>query len=144
MALLVYEDGLSTQRNVFEENQIVDMVLEIWRKGLPSRPDFVKFFSDGVGVVIPHRAQCTAIRKHLISEFKTILPAGSYSDTEIKNTITSAVDTVERFQGQQKDIIIAGYVLGNEDAIDNEEAFIYDSCRLNVVISRARYKASKW
>lgn len=141
MALLVYEDGLSTQRNVFEENQIVDMVLEIWRKGLPSRPDFVKFFSDGVGVVIPHRAQCTAIRKHLISEFKKILPAGSYSDTEIKNTITSAVDTVERFQGQQKDIIIAGYVLGNEDAIDNEEAFIYDSCRLNVVISRARYKA---
>ena len=92
-------------------------------------------------LVIPHRAQCTAIKNRLISEFRRLLPPGSYTDAEIIETISSAVDTVERFQGQQKDIIIAGYVLGNEDAIGNEEAFIYDPCRLNVVISRARYKA---
>lgn len=141
LALLVYEDGLSTQKNAFEEQQIVDFVLEIWRKGISSRPDFKKFFSDGVGIVIPHRAQCTAIKNRLISEFRRLLPPGSYTDAEIIETISSAVDTVERFQGQQKDIIIAGYVLGNEDAIGNEEAFIYDPCRLNVVISRARYKA---
>ena len=117
------------------------MVLELWRKGLTSHPDFKKFFEKGVGIVIPHRAQCTAIRKRLITEFKRILQTGSYSPAEIKKVINASVDTVERFQGQQRDIILAGYVLGNEDAISDEETFIYDSCRLNVVISRARYKA---
>lgn len=141
LSLMVYSDGLSSQRNSFEETQIVNVVLELWRKGLTSHPDFEKFFEKGVGIVIPHRAQCTAIRKRLITEFKRILPTGSYSPAEIKKVINASVDTVERFQGQQRDIILAGYVLGNEDAISDEETFIYDSCRLNVVISRARYKA---
>lgn len=141
IVLLEYDDGLSSQRNNFEMEKIGELVLEVWKKEFKRFPgDFRKFFEEGLGIVVPHTAQRTAVRKRLYDEFRAILPSG-YSDSEIRTTINGAVDTVERFQGQERDLIIAGYVLGNEDAISNEEAFIYDKCRLNVIISRAKYKA---
>ena len=140
MILLEYDDGLSSQKNSFEMEEIAKIVKEVWSYGFKRFPgDFRKFFDEGVGIVVPHTAQRTAVRKKLYDEFRRMLPLG-YTDTEIRTTINSAVDTVERFQGQERDLIIAGYVLGNEDAISNEETFIYDNCRLNVIISRAKYK----
>ncbi|WP_455534837.1 DEAD/DEAH box helicase [Roseburia inulinivorans] len=141
IALLEYDDGLSSQKNNFEIDKVTEMVLEVWNCGIRRfGNDFRKFFEEGVGIVIPHTAQRTAIRKKLFDMFKVIL-LGSYNDSEIKAIINGAVDTVERFQGQERDLIISGYVLGNDDAISAEEAFIYDKCRLNVIISRAKYKA---
>ena len=141
IVLLEYDDGISSQKNNFEVDRITELVIEVWKYGFRRFPgDFRKFFEEGLGIVVPHTAQRTAVRKRLFDEFRAVLPSG-YSDTEIQTTINSAVDTVERFQGQERDLIIAGYVLGNEDAISNEEAFIYDNCRLNVIVSRAKYKA---
>ncbi|MGN6712624.1 AAA domain-containing protein [Anaerocolumna jejuensis] len=129
-----------SQKNDFEMEQLCGYVLEVWKCEVAKYArDFRNFFSDGI--VVPHRAQRTAIRKKLFGEFKRNLPSGLYTDAEIRETINGAVDTVERFQGQKRDLIISGYVLGNEDAIGNEESFIYDKCRLKVIISRAKYKA---
>ena len=52
----------------------------------------------------------------------------------------SSVDTVEKYQGQQREIMICSYILGDRDIIKEEEEFIYNSNRLNVVVSRARFK----
>lgn len=142
LALLVYDDGLSTQRNEFEINQICSYVQKIWECGLADVGDgLIKFFASGVGIVVPHTAQRTAVRKRLFDTFREILPAEKYSDQTIRDATFGAVDTVERFQGQERDIILAGYVVGNKDTITNEEEFIYDRCRMNVIISRAKYKA---
>ena len=142
LALLVYDDGLSSQRNEFEIQQICSYAKKIWECQLTDvSGDFKKFFTSGLGIVVPHTAQRAAIQKRLFNEFKSILSGEDYSEKEIRETINAAVDTVERFQGQERDIILAGYVVGNEDAIAKEEKFIYDKCRLNVIISRAKYKA---
>ena len=54
--------------------------------------------------------------------------------------IRDAVDTVERFQGQQRDVIIASYTLGDPDQIAEEEEFLMSLNRFNVIASRARAK----
>lgn len=53
-------------------------------------------------------------------------------------TIWNAVDTVERFQGQQRDVIMASFGIGDTDLIRSEDEFLYSLNRFNVMASRAR------
>jgi hypothetical protein len=85
-----------------------------------------EFWAKGVGVVTPHRAQQGLITSRL----QTLFPGAA----------RSAVDTVERFQGQQREVIIASFAIGDVDAIRNEEEFLYSLERFNVMASRARSK----
>lgn len=54
--------------------------------------------------------------------------------------IRSAVDTVERFQGQQRDVIVASFGIGDPDIVSTEDEFLYNLNRFNVLTSRARVK----
>ena len=54
--------------------------------------------------------------------------------------IRAAVDTVERFQGQQRQIIFASFGLGDPDMIQSEDEFLYSLNRFNVLASRAQAK----
>jgi DNA replication ATP-dependent helicase Dna2 len=54
--------------------------------------------------------------------------------------IRSAVDTVERFQGQERDVIIATFALGDPDMVSAEDGFLMSLNRFNVLASRARAK----
>lgn len=54
--------------------------------------------------------------------------------------IRNAVNTVERFQGQQRDVIIASFGIGDPDIIRSEDEFLYSLNRFNVLTSRARAK----
>jgi superfamily I DNA and/or RNA helicase len=50
------------------------------------------------------------------------------------------VDTVERFQGQQRDVIIASFALDDPDAIGDADEFLMSLKRFNVMVARARAK----
>jgi DNA replication ATP-dependent helicase Dna2 len=94
--------------------------------------DDLGFWSRGVGIVTPHRAQQGLIIARLQHAFG--------ADGELSRAIRGAVDTVERFQGQQRDVIIASFALGDPDAIRDEEEFLLSLNRFNVMASRARAK----
>lgn len=77
---------------------------------------------DSIGVVAPYRAQCNAIRSGL---------AAALGD-ELARLIE--VDTVERFQGREKDAILVSLVCREWND------FVMDPRRLNVTLTRARTK----
>ncbi|TVT39608.1 AAA family ATPase [Hymenobacter setariae] len=88
------------------------------------------FWEKAVGIVTPHRAQMSRI----VTRLQEIFPADE------PDKIRSAVDTVERFQGQERAVIIASFGIGDPDLISNEDEFLYSLRRINVLASRARAK----
>jgi hypothetical protein len=78
---------------------------------------------DGLGVVVPHRAQRAALK----DLFPQLASAG-------------AIDTVERFQGGERDLIIVSATASDPEFVLAEARFLLNPNRLNVALSRPRKK----
>lgn len=143
----IYDDDVSSQANPFEVDAVATLIwLLFGRLGnnllgelspdglcvLPSGTvaDPKHFWTRSVGVVTPHRAQMGKIVARLQDVFSGH-PA---------HHIRGAVDTVERFQGQQRDVIIASFGVGDPELIQAEDEFLFNLRRFNVLASRARAK----
>lgn len=87
-----------------------------------------EFWEHRLGIVTPHRAQMSQIRNLLLGR------AG------IPMIPKPVVDTVDRFQGQERDMIIASYAVADRDFVALEEDFILSPRRFNVTLTRARSK----
>ena len=93
--------------NVAEVDAVEELVRRYQRDyGVPAK---------AIGVVSPFRAQVVLLRKRLL-------------DTEV------TIDTIERFQGGERDIMILSFVRSRGGA------FVFDDRRFNVAITRARRK----
>jgi len=143
----VYPEGRSSQWNEFEAQAIAAMCW-LLASGLAGQLDHERssagverptsnalyspdgFWSKGVGIVTPHRAQQALV----VSRLQAVFPQSQHE------WIRTAVDTVERFQGQQRDAIFASFALGDPDAISDEDEFLLSMNRFNVMASRARAK----
>jgi hypothetical protein len=75
----------------------------------------------GLGIVVPHNAQKAALRQ--------ALPA-----------LDGAIDTVERFQGGEREVIIVSATASDPEYILAEASFLLDDRRLNVALSRPKRK----
>lgn len=76
-----------------------------------------------VGVITPFRAQMATIRKHLGPEYNDLM-----------------VDTVERYQGSERDVIIISYALSSPVQLQSVSSFGPGEVdrKLNVALSRAK------
>ena len=86
------------------------------------------FSADTVGVITPWRAQIATIKNEI-------------TDSEILKNVT--IDTVERFQGGEKDIIIASMAVFNPKQMSMIQSYDLSGKvdrKLNVLLSRAREK----
>jgi DNA replication ATP-dependent helicase Dna2 len=146
----VYDDGISGQRNLFEAQTVssltfllngmiadqlrneVDPVSNRLKTPGTSPYGQVEFWEKAIGIVTPHRAQQGLIASDLQALFGT--------GRAVSDAIRNAVDTVERFQGQERDVIIASFAVGDPDQIGDEEEFLLSLNRFNVMASRARAK----
>jgi superfamily I DNA and/or RNA helicase len=79
----------------------------------------------GVFIVSPHHVQIAAIRKAI-------------ARNGLKNPF---VDTVEKMQGQEAEVVLISYGVSDPEFALREAKFIYGRNRLNVAITRARCKA---
>ena len=138
LAAVIHTDRFSSQRNQEEADLVAGLVLSLFDAGMMDIDQGnrvalspVDFFRKGVGVVTPHRAQQAAVFERLATAL-----AGRVDENEI----FAAVDTVERFQGQEKTVMIASFGLGDKDQIAAEEVFLFNLNRFNVTASRAKAK----
>ncbi|MBJ7533299.1 AAA family ATPase [Rhodomicrobium vannielii ATCC 17100] len=82
------------------------------------------FWSDIAAVVSPHRSQNAAIRSKLPAALKT----------------NAFVETVDRIQGKERDVVILSYCVADPEFALAEAEFIFSPERLNVASTRARTK----
>ncbi|MCA1620855.1 MAG: AAA family ATPase [Acidobacteria bacterium] len=75
----------------------------------------------GLGVVVPHRAQ-----KALLA---SLLPE-----------LADSIDTVERFQGGERDLVIVSATVSDREFAESESDFLLEPRRLTVAVSRPRRK----
>jgi superfamily I DNA and/or RNA helicase len=136
---LIHDDVVSSQANEFEARIVAGIAYCIRHvMSQEASTDFLghfpftdeSFFKDGVGIVTPHKAQKALV----VQELRTLFP-----DVDPK-LVFEAVDTVERFQGGQRQTIIVSFGIGDVDVIQGEEEFLLQMERTNVAVSRAKSK----
>jgi DNA replication ATP-dependent helicase Dna2 len=85
------------------------------------------FVSHALAVIAPHRAQNSAI----LAAIRALgLPDSS----------VPVVDTVERMQGNEREMVIVSYGVADREYAEAEAEFLLDPHRFNVSITRARSK----
>lgn len=121
MVAVVTPPGEAIRLNVEEADWVVNLLAELVERGVK--------LAD-IGVVTPYRHQARAMRQQLYRrpEFAAHDPG------------SCTVDTVERMQGQERDVIICTMTASNPAYIANQSAFLYQRERLNVTVTRARTK----
>jgi AAA domain len=137
---LLHEDDLASQSNEVEARIVASLIWclrQVVSKDLDGRPQAThtapsatEFWKDVVGIVTPHRAQRAAV----VSELRSLFP----NDNPLE--IADAVDTVEKFQGDERHVIVVSFAVGDPDVVAGEEAFLMQLERTNVAISRAMAK----
>lgn len=124
LVVVVHDEAASQTINRFELGLVSPILRALaGRHGLDAH--------DGLGVVVPHRAQRAALKAALPELMAALLDGGLDE---------SAVDTVERFQGGERSAILVSATESDRDYLRAAGAFLLDPRRLNVALSRAKRK----
>ena len=92
-------------------------------------PSSLYFAAEGFAVLSPHRAQNAAIRAALAGY-------GFGAD----GRPMPLVDTVDKLQGQERDVVVVSYGVADEEYAEAEAEFLLSSHRFNVATTRPRRK----
>jgi DNA replication ATP-dependent helicase Dna2 len=110
----------TTVRSYREADVVVDLLLVLLRAGLKPLE---------IGVIAPYRAQGREIRNRL---------GRIITDRTVRRALV--VDTVERMQGQEREVIIFSMTTSSPRFAADLAAFYFQPERLNVTITRPRTK----
>jgi superfamily I DNA and/or RNA helicase len=127
IVVVVHDEAESLHRNELEQ-RLIAPVLE----ALADPSTYHLGVEHGLGVVVPHRAQRAALQEAIpqLTELDPVTGA-------IKR---SAVDTVERFQGDERNVIMVGATESDPQYLLLSSEFLLDPRRLTVALSRAKNK----
>ncbi|HEX2076878.1 MAG TPA: AAA domain-containing protein [Longimicrobium sp.] len=126
-----YEGVRATARNAVEAS-LVARIARLARAGMVDpatgeRYTAEAFRSHGLAVISPHRAQNSAILGELV--------AGGWPREELP-----VVDTVERMQGNERELVLVSYAVADREYAEREAEFLLNPNRFNVSITRPRSK----
>ncbi len=117
----VKEDGsrqITVKSNQSEAQAVYEIVRGLLARGIEPRE---------IGIIAPYRAQVACLRHRL------------FRDTEEQKMEGIAVDTVDRFQGGERSVMIISFTTSREPQGDLRN-FLTNANRLNVALTRAQRK----
>lgn len=89
---------------------------------------------EDLAIISPHRAHNEAIRERVLAQ----IGSDVLMQSRVKERLV--IDTVERLQGQEREVIIFSLCASDRDYAINRAQFLYSPNRLNVAITRSRTK----
>lgn len=110
----------TTVRSQIEADVVVSLIQSLRKRGVSP---------EDIGVVVPYRAQSRLIR----SLFRRIEP-----DENIVGQLI--VDTVERMQGQEREVVLISFATANPAFAERLADFLFQPQRINVAVTRPRSK----
>jgi hypothetical protein len=114
LVVVEHDESGSQQSNEFEASLVSEIARVAFHQlGLDAK--------DGIGVVVPHRAQKSLLQARLPE-------------------LADSIDTVERFQGGERDLIILSATVSDREFAQAESGFLLEPRRLTVAVSRPRRK----
>lgn len=125
LVVVLHDERQSQLSNVFERDLILDLANALYDERVY---DAGERESDGFGIVVPHRAQRAALMGALLA----------YPDRVGGKPVIA--DTVERFQGDERDVIVFSATESDPAYLLTASGFLLDPRRLNVALSRAKRK----
>jgi hypothetical protein len=127
LVVMVHDEAESQVRNVFEQ-ALIEPIL----RALADPAKYGLDAQDGLGIVVPHRAQRAALQQ--------FFPELSILDPTTGMPVRSAIDTVERFQGGERTVIMVSATESDRAYLLASSKFLLDPRRLTVALSRAKRK----
>lgn len=127
LVVVVYDEDGSQVRNPFEQ-ALIEPVLRSLADKTKHGLDPV----DGLGIVVPHRAQRAALQE--------AFPELCVLDAASGLPVRSAIDTVERYQGGERTAILVSATESDRAYLLASSQFLLDPRRLTVAVSRAKRK----
>ncbi len=110
----------TTVRSRIEAEVVVELILSLlMREVIPEE----------IGVVVPYRAQSRLIR--------SLLRRNLMDDETVQKLV---VDTVERMQGQERDVVLVSFATASPKFAAQVADFLFQPQRLNVAVTRPRTK----
>lgn len=100
---------------------ISETIAGFLKKGLPA---------DEIAVLSPFRAQAANVRRHIRKN-------PDISEEQRKLVVA---DTIDKMQGQEREVIVFSLVAGDPDYMTDMAEFLYNPNKLNVAFSRAKSK----
>jgi DNA replication ATP-dependent helicase Dna2 len=110
----------TTIRSHREAELVVELILALLEHQIPA---------DEIGVVVPYRAQSRLTRSLLRRQI---------NDEDILSKV--AIDTVERMQGQEREIILVSFTTASPAFASQMADFLFQPQRLNVAVTRPKAK----
>lgn len=110
----------TTVRSRIEANVVMELILSLFMRDVSP---------EDIGVVVPYRAQSRLIRS---------LIRRNLLDSELANRLV--VDTVERMQGQEREVVIVSFATASAKFAAQMADFLFQPQRLNVAVTRPRTK----
>jgi len=127
LVVVVHGETASQVRNEYEQALIEPVI-----RTLSDGQGFGLDAEEGLGVVVPHRAQRAALRQ--------AFPQLCVFDQASGLAVRSAIDTVERFQGGERTVILVSATESDRAYLLESGEFLLDPRRLTVALSRAKRK----
>lgn len=127
LVVVVHDEAASQHRNPFER----DLMAPVFA-ALTEAPLYGEDPHDGYGIVVPHRAQRSVL--------KDVLDRLALRYPQSPVTQIATVDTVERFQGDERAVIVVSATESDQEYLIASGKFLLDPRRLTVALSRAKKK----